>query len=89
MLLSPPGITYPQKMNMKSLALCAFNPNGVNGITDGVAHLGMNGTATDIALNTISKLVASGTLAGGFNEKGNNFVFKGSYGTVLLRPVTE
>jgi len=85
----PPGDTYPQKMDIKSLALCAFNPNGVDGITDGVAHLGMNGTATDIALDTISKIVASGTLAGGFNQEGNNFVFRGSYGTVLLRPQTE
>jgi hypothetical protein len=83
----PAGDSYPMKMEFKAIALCAFNPNGVGELTDGRAYLVMNGTTTDIAQNTTEKIVASGTLAGGFNQEGNNFVFKGPYGTVLKAPL--
>ena len=81
----PPGSAYPQIMNVKGIALCAFNPNNVDGVTDGLAYLVINGPETEIALNTASKFVFSGTIGGGLNQEGNNFVFKGSYGA-LLKP---
>ena len=75
--------TYPQKQNIKAIALCAFNPNGVGVGTDGRAYLVINGTETDTAENTPVKFVLSGTIAGGFNSEADNFVFKGPFGTVL------
>jgi hypothetical protein len=77
-------ITYPLKTGFKAIFLCDFNPGGIVGDgTDGVAYLGMNGTQTEDAVNTPSKFVISGTLTGGFNSDEDNFLFKGSYGTVL------
>ena len=79
----PPGSTYPMNMNIKGIALCVFNPNSIDGLTDGLAYLVINGTETEIAVNTASKFVFSGTLSGGLNQEGNNFVFKGPFGAVL------
>ncbi len=76
---------YPHVENLKAVILCAFNPNGVDGNTDGVAYLDMKGTSTKLTVqpNAIGKFVFSGTVGGAYNQADNNFVFKGSFGTVL------
>jgi hypothetical protein len=79
----PASPSYPLTTVFKAIFLCAFNPDGIGVGTDGVAFLGINGTQTESAENTPSKFVISGTLTGGFNDIDDNFLFKGSYGTVL------
>jgi len=79
----PASPSYPLTTGFKAIFLCAFNPDGIGVGTDGVAFLGINGTQTESAENTPSKFVISGTLTGGFNDIDDNFLFKGSYGTVL------
>jgi hypothetical protein len=76
---------FPHVENLKGVALCAFNPNGVDGTTDGVAYLHMTGTLTKLTdePSAIGKFVFSGTAGGAYNLADNNFVFKGSFGTVL------
>ena len=83
----PPSPTYPLKTGFKAMFLCSFNPNGIGVGTDGFAYLGMNGTQTETAEDIFSKFAISGTIIGGFNEVDNNFVFKGSYGSVLTPPI--
>lgn len=80
----PASPTYPLKTGFKAIFLCAFNPDGIGVGTDGVAFLGIDGTQTETAENVPSKFVISGTLTGGFNDVDDNFLFKGSYGTVLV-----
>ncbi len=76
---------YPHVENLKALALCAFNPNGIDGTTDGIAYLQMGGTLRKLTdqPTDIEKLVLNGTLGGAFNSDDSNLVFKGPFGTVL------
>jgi len=87
----PDGDPYPHIENMKALALCAFNPNGIDGTTDGIAYLQMGGTLKKLTgqPTDIERLVLNGTLGGAYNQADNNFVFKGSFGTVLKPPPIE
>jgi hypothetical protein len=84
----PDGDPYPHIENIKALALCAFNPNGIDGTTDGIAYLQMGGTIKKLTgqPTDIERLVLTGTLGGAYNQADNNFVFKGSFGTVLKPP---
>jgi hypothetical protein len=76
---------YPHIENLKVLALCAFNPNGIGETTDGIAYLHMKGNLkklSDLPSN-IERLVFNGTLGAAFNSEDNNLVFKGPLGTFL------
>ena len=79
----PASPIYPLKTGFKAVFLCTFNPEGIGGETDGVAYLGMNGSETETTENVPSKFTISGTIMGGFNGVDDNFLFKGSYGSVL------
>ena len=83
-MTSYPADGFPHQENLKAVALCAFNPNGVDGTTDGVAYLHMTGYLKKLSdlPDDIGKYVLSGTLGGGFDQGGDNFIFKGSFGTV-------
>ena len=84
----PASPTYPLKTGFKAIFLCDFNHGGIVGDeTDGVAYLGMNGTQHETAENVPSKFVISGTIIGGFNGIDDNFLFKGSYGSVLTEVI--
>jgi hypothetical protein len=81
----PDGDPYPHTENLKSLALCAFNPNGIGETTDGIAYLQMGGTLKKLTdqPTDIEKFVLNGTLGGAYNQADNSIVSKGSFGTVL------
>jgi hypothetical protein len=76
---------YPHTENLGIVALCAFNPNGIDVTTNGIAYLHMKGNLRKLSegLNDIEKIVLTGTLGGAFNSDDNNLVFKGPLGTVL------
>ena len=84
----PDGDPYPHTENLGIVALCAFNPNGIDVTTNGIGYLHMKGNLRKLSevLNDIEKIVLSGTAGGVYNETDNNFIFKGSFGT-LLKPV--
>ena len=81
----PDGDPYPHIEDLKSLSLCAFNPNGLGETTDGIAYLQMGGTLRKLTdqPTDIEKFVLNGTLGGAYNQADNKIVFKGSFGTVL------
>ena len=78
---------FPHMENLGGVALCAFNPNGIDGTTDGIAYLHMKGTSRKLSdlPSDIEKFVLNGTLGGAFNSNDSNLVFKGPFGTVLKR----
>ena len=80
---------YPHIENLKVLALCAFNPNGIGETTDGIAYLEMGGTLKKLTdqPSDIERFVLNGTLGGAYNSADSNFVFKGPFGTVLKPPI--
>ena len=84
----PDGDPYPHTENLGIVTLCALNPNGIDVTTNGIAYLHMKGTLRKLTAqpNDIEKIVLSGTAGGVYNETDNNFIFKGSFGTVL-KPV--
>jgi hypothetical protein len=85
----PDGDPYPHTENLGIVALCAFNPNGIDVTTNGIGYLHMKGNLRKLSeLPTdIEKIVLTGTLGGAFNSDDNNLVFKGPFGTVLKLPV--
>ena len=83
----PASPTYPLKTGFKAIFLCSFNPNGIGVGTDGFAYLGMDGTQTENPENNPLKFEISGTIIGGFNGVDNNFLFKGSYGSILTEVI--
>lgn len=76
---------FPHAENLGGVALCAFNPNGIDEATDGIAYLHMRGTSRKLSdlPSDIEKFVLNGTLGGAFNSDDSNLVFKGPFGTVL------
>jgi predicted RecA/RadA family phage recombinase len=80
---------YPHIENLKVLALCAFNPNGIGETTDGIAYLEMGGTLKKLTdqPSDIERFVLNGTLGGAYNSADSNFVFKGPFGTVPKPPI--
>jgi len=84
----PDGDPYPHTENLGIVALCAFNPNGIDVTTNGIGYLHMKGNLRKLSevLNDIEKIVLTGTLGGAFNLDDDNLVFKGPFGTVL-KPV--
>ena len=78
-------VPFPHIENLRGVALCTFNPNGVDGVTDGIAYFTASGYSKKLSESPsdVGKFVLSGTIGGGFNEAGNSFVFKGSFGSVL------
>jgi hypothetical protein len=81
-------VPFPHIENLRGLALCAFNPNGLDGVTDGIAYFSASGYSkklTDIPAD-VGKFVLWGSIGGAFNQAGNSFVFKGSFGSVLKPP---
>jgi hypothetical protein len=81
----PDGDPYPHIENLKVLALCSFNPNEIDGMTDGIAYLQMGGNLKKLSdlPNDIERLVFNGTLGGAYSSADSNFVFKGPLGTRL------
>ncbi len=80
---------FPHIENLRGVALCAFNPNGIDGTTDGIAYLHMSGASKKLtdAPAAIEKFTFSGTVGGAYNGIDDNLVFKGSFATVL-KPLT-
>ena len=76
---------FPHMENLGGVALCAFNPNGIDGTTDGIAYLDMKGTSRKMSEepSDVEKFVLTGTFGGAFNSDESNLVFKGPFGTVL------
>jgi len=76
---------YPHIENLGTVALCAFNPNGIDQTPNGIAYLHMRGNLKKLSdqPSDIERLVFNGTLGGAYNSADNNFVFKGPLGTVL------
>ena len=76
---------FPHMENLGGVALCAFNPNGIDGMTDGIAYLHMKGTSRKLSEepSDVEKFVFTGTFGGAFNSDESNLVFKGPFGTVL------
>jgi hypothetical protein len=76
---------FPHAENLGGVALCAFNPNGIDGATDGIAYLHMRGTLKKLTEepSDVEKFVFTGTFGGAFNSDESNLVFKGPFGTVL------
>ena len=81
----PDGDPPRHTENLGGVALCAFNPNGIDEATDGVAYLQLRGTLTKLSdvPSDIEKIVLNGTCGGAFNSDESNLVFKGPFGTVL------
>ena len=82
---------FPHPENLGGVAFCAFNPNGIDGTTDGIAYLHMKGTARKLTEvpSDVEKFVFTGTFGGAFNSDESNLVFKGPFGTVLKPVFTE
>jgi hypothetical protein len=82
-------VPFPHIENLSGVALCAFNPNELDGVTDGIAYFSASGYSKKLSdiPSDVGKFVLSGTIGGGFNQAGNSFVFKGSFGSVLKPPV--
>ena len=82
---------FPHMENLGGVALCAFNPNGIDGTTDGVAYLHMKGTSRKLTEqpSDVEKFVLNGTAGGAYTQTDNNLVFKGSFGTMLRPPAPE
>jgi hypothetical protein len=76
---------FPHAENLGGVALCAFNPNGIDQTPNGIAYLHMRGNLKKLSdqPSDIERLVFNGTLGGAYNSADNNFVFKGPLGTVL------
>ena len=78
----PPSLTNSVRM----AATCGFNPNGIDGVTDGVAYLALKGTTYRKALTDAApyKAVYTGTFGGGYNTPGDSLTFTGTIGSTTL-----